>query len=170
MISHTLQIKWNCENIFVQGRWLKGFLQRVGSGNDWEIDHEFMKQLGKWMMHKSLRKLMNVFKSVGIRWRTRANSDTKPLNALDNVKLFQENHGFHQEAGTISLVGDAIACARVKPLIKASYPFWLLIMTPNPTGYEIFILQCHCMFKKWIEPQECTAMNKWIITHYNWEQ
>ena len=53
---------------------------------------------------------------------TRANSEN-PLNALDNVKLFQENHEFHQEAGTISSVGDAIACAHVKSLIKASYPF-----------------------------------------------
>ena len=61
------------------------------------------------MMHKSQRKLMNVLKSVG---RQMKNSEN-PLNALDKVKLFQENHGFHQEAGTISSVGDAIAYAHV---------------------------------------------------------
>ena len=33
---------------------------------------------------------------------------SEALNALDNVKLFLENHGFHQEAGTISSVGDAM--------------------------------------------------------------
>ena len=52
---------------------------------------------------------MNVLKSVG---RQMKNSEN-PLNALDKVKLFQENHGFHQEAGTISSVGDAIAYAHV---------------------------------------------------------
>ena len=40
--------------------------------------------------------------------------------ALDSVKLFLEDHRFHQEAGTVSSVGDAIACAHVKSLKQAT--------------------------------------------------
>ena len=38
----------------------------------------------------------------------RVKTFSEALNTLDNVKLFLENHGFHQEAGMISSVGDAI--------------------------------------------------------------
>ena len=74
---------------------------------------------------------------------------------MHQLKLFLENHGFHQEAGTISSVGDAITCAHVKSLKQAT--LFDYNMTPNPTGYEIFVLQCHCIL---IESQECTTMNK----------
>ena len=47
------------------------------------------------------------------------------LNALDNVKLFLENHGFHQEA---SSVGDAIYSMCPCKVIKASYSFWLKLV------------------------------------------
>ena len=51
--------------------------------------------------------------------------------ALNAVKLFLENHGFHQEVGMISSVGDAIACAHVKSLKQAT--LFDYNMTPNPT-------------------------------------
>ena len=45
---------------------------------------------------------------------------SEALNALDNVKLFLENHEFHQEAGTFSSVGDDFTSAHVKSLKQAT--------------------------------------------------
>ena len=52
------------------------------------------------------------------------------LHALDDVKLFLEYRGLCQEAGMISSIRDAVACAQVKSLKQATL---FVYMTHNPT-------------------------------------
>ena len=69
----------------------------VGSGIDWEI--EFMEQLGSGsdaQEQEEVDECAQGCREMGEEPEPRVKTFSEVLNALDNVKLFLENHGFHR--------------------------------------------------------------------------
>ena len=67
------------------------------------------------MEHEEGDECAQEFREIDEEPKPKVKTFSEALNALDNVKLFLENC-FYQEAGMISLVGDAMTYAHVNSL------------------------------------------------------
>ena len=101
------------------------------SGDDWES--EFLEQLGCGSYTQEREEgdeCAQECEEMDEEPEPTVKTFSEALHALDDVKLFLEHRGLCQEAGMISSVGDAVACAQVKSLKQATLFDY---MTHNPT-------------------------------------